>query len=193
MHFHEITAGAIKEAFAHPGEVNANLVDAYRARRILDRLVGYQLSELLWKKLTRGLSAGRVQSVAVKLVVDREREIRAFVPEEYWKIVARFEHAGQAFEAEFRRLDGKARELKNADDALAVLERVARLPAAGTAASSPVDVSGLELQASGPFTVTGLKQAPRRGRQSGGAHSAGPRQRRGPAGAHSEGGDTPSE
>jgi DNA topoisomerase-1 len=162
VHFHEITAGAIREAFEHPGEVNGNLVDAYRARRILDRLVGYQLSELLWKKLTRGLSAGRVQSVAVKLVVDREREIRAFVPEEYWKIVARFEHAGQAFEAEFRRLDGKAKELKNADDARAVLQRVARLPEADARNLAIADVSGQVLVPTGPFTVTGLKQAPRR-------------------------------
>ncbi len=162
VHFHEITASAIREAFEHPGEVDQHLVDAYRARRLLDRLVGYQLSELLWKKLTRGLSAGRVQSVAVKLVVDREREIRAFVPEEYWKIVARFAHAGQAFEAEFRRLDGKARELKNAADAHAVLERVALLPATDAQVLAPADVSGQELRPSGPFTVNGLKQAPRR-------------------------------
>jgi len=154
VHFHEITKTAIAEAFAHPREVDANLVDAYRARRILDRLVGYQLSELLWKKLTRGLSAGRVQSVAVKLVVDREREIRAFVPEEYWRIVAQFEAAGQSFEAEFKKLDGKGRELKSGADAEAVLKRVA-------SGGGPAE-SGVVRQASGPFKLESLKQAPRR-------------------------------
>ncbi len=155
VHFHEITKGAIQEAFESPREVDGNLVDAYRARRILDRLVGYQLSELLWKKLTRGLSAGRVQSVAVKLVVDREREIRAFVPQEYWKLVTRFAPGGQAFEAEFKRLDDEAFEMKSAADVGAVLKRVAQ-PTAGD------PVSGSELAASGPFTLASQKQAPRR-------------------------------
>jgi DNA topoisomerase I len=159
VHFHEITKSAIAEAFAHPRDVDEHLVDAYRARRILDRLVGYQLSELLWKKLTRGLSAGRVQSVAVKLVVDREREIRAFVPEEYWRLIARFEHSGQSFEAEFKRLDGKAKALKAAADAEAVLQRVAKLPP-GTAADA--GLSGQMLPPSGPFQLESLKQAPRR-------------------------------
>lgn len=84
--FHEITARAVKEAIEHPGEIDINKVEAQQARRILDRLVGYNLSPFLWKKVRRGLSAGRVQSVAVKLVVDREREIEAFVKEEYWTI-----------------------------------------------------------------------------------------------------------
>ena len=84
--FHEITEHAIKEALEHPRELDMKLVDAQQARRILDRLVGYKLSPLLWKKIRRGLSAGRVQSVAVRLVVEREREIEAFKPEEYWQI-----------------------------------------------------------------------------------------------------------
>ena len=84
--FHEITREAINEAFEHPRELDYNLIDAQQARRILDRLVGYRLSPVLWGKVKRGLSAGRVQSVALRLVVDREREIGAFVPVEYWSI-----------------------------------------------------------------------------------------------------------
>lgn len=88
--FHEITETAIKEALTHPGKINMALVDAQQARRILDRLVGYKLSPLLWRKIRRGLSAGRVQSVAVRLIVEREREILAFNPVEYWELVAKF-------------------------------------------------------------------------------------------------------
>ncbi len=86
--FNEITKTAILEAFKHPLEINQNLVDAQQARRVLDRLVGYNLSPLLWQKVSRGLSAGRVQSVALRLIVDRERDVRAFKPEEYWTIEA---------------------------------------------------------------------------------------------------------
>ncbi|MBN1556014.1 MAG: type I DNA topoisomerase [Phycisphaerae bacterium] len=88
--FNEITKGAITDAFAHPREIDMNMVNAQQARRILDRIVGYQVSPLLWKKVAGGLSAGRVQSVAVRLIVEREREIDAFCPEEYWKIGAVF-------------------------------------------------------------------------------------------------------
>src|SRR5437660_11412591 len=84
--FNEITANAIRKAFEKPGSVNLNLVDAQQARRILDRLVGYKISPLLWDKVRRGLSAGRVQTVALRLIVDREREIRAFIQREYWPI-----------------------------------------------------------------------------------------------------------
>jgi DNA topoisomerase-1 len=168
--FHEITKDAIKEAFDHPAKVNEDLVNAYRARRILDRLVGYQLSELLWRKLTRGLSAGRVQSVAVKLVVEREREIRAFVPEEYWKVIARFGQGEQAFTAEFKRLDGKAKELATVRDALAVLERakgdseqVPKPVAAGAApARAQAEAQTLAEIRGGAFTLSSLKQAPKK-------------------------------
>ncbi|HOD83537.1 MAG: DNA topoisomerase 1 [Planctomycetes bacterium ADurb.Bin126] len=88
--FNEITAPAIRQAFAQPRDIDMNKVNAQQARRILDRIVGYQLSPLLWRKVARGLSAGRVQSVAVRLIVDREREIEAFMPEEYWRIGAIF-------------------------------------------------------------------------------------------------------
>ena len=114
--FHEITKEAIDEAFNHPRELDYNLIDAYQARRILDRLVGYRLSPVLWNKVRRGLSAGRVQSVALRLIVDREREIQAFVPEEYWTIDAnlakRADAANKApitFKAALRSLKGEKR------------------------------------------------------------------------------------
>ena len=99
--FNEITKEAVKDAFKHPRSLNMDLVHAQQARRILDRLVGYRISPLLWKKVKRGLSAGRVQSVAVRLIVDREREIRAFTPEEYWTVSAHCEHLGDKFTAQF--------------------------------------------------------------------------------------------
>ncbi len=110
--FHEITDGAVKEAFAHPRDLDDNLIDAQQARRVLDRLVGYELSPVLWKKVRRGLSAGRVQSVALRLIVEREKEIDAFVAEEYWSIeanLARQPRNGkdeQSFTAELQRLHG---------------------------------------------------------------------------------------
>ena len=89
MLFHEITKQAVQEAIAHPRPLDHHLVDSQQARRVLDRLVGYTLSPLLWDKVKRGLSAGRVQSVALKMICDREAEIEAFVPEEYWHLDAR--------------------------------------------------------------------------------------------------------
>lgn len=98
--FHEITKEAVEEAFRHPKKINRKLVDAQQARRILDRLVGYKISPILWRKVLKGLSAGRVQSVAVKMVVDREREIQNFVPTEYWSIEAELKKNGSRFRAE---------------------------------------------------------------------------------------------
>ena len=92
--FHEITKAAIEAAISKPGNIDMNMVDAQQARRVLDRLVGYSISPLLWRKVGRGLSAGRVQSVAVRLIVDRENEIRVFVPEEYWDIEAELQKKG---------------------------------------------------------------------------------------------------
>src|SRR5207244_5636075 len=84
--FNEITPKAIRAAFDHPRQVNADLVDAQQARRVLDRIVGYKISPLLWDKVRRGLSAGRVQTVALRLIVEREQEIRAFIPQDAWSI-----------------------------------------------------------------------------------------------------------
>ena len=93
--FNEITRKAIRDAFASPGEIDQNRVNAQQARRFLDRVVGFEVSPLLWAKVARGLSAGRVQSVAVRLVVEREREIRAFEPEEYWEVFADLKREGE--------------------------------------------------------------------------------------------------
>jgi len=105
--FSEITKEAIKDAVSHPREIDMNLVDAQQARRVLDRLVGYNLSPLLWKKIMKGLSAGRVQSVALRLVVEREREIQAFKPEEYWTIVAILQKDKIDFEGRLCEINGK--------------------------------------------------------------------------------------
>ncbi len=118
----EITKDGVKRAFEHPGELDIDKVEAQQARRILDRLVGYKLSPLLWDKVRRGISAGRVQSVALRLVVDREREIEAFVAEEYWSIKAHLEgEEPPTFEAELRRKDGDKITVADEKEALAVL------------------------------------------------------------------------
>lgn len=112
--FHEITKNAILESVKNPREIDMDLVDAQQARRILDRLVGYELSPLLWKKIRYGLSAGRVQSVAVRLIVEREREIQAFKADEYWKIAGTFTgDAKTKFEALLSHIDGKKAEVDN--------------------------------------------------------------------------------
>src|SRR5436309_9250216 len=120
--FNEITKKAILEAFKHPKDIDEKMVDAQRARRVLDRLVGYKISPLLWDKVRRGLSAGRVQSVALKLVCDREREIEAFVPEEYWNLFARL--AGPQppeFEAKLFKKKGEAIRVVNEEGASAIV------------------------------------------------------------------------
>ncbi|MCJ7744105.1 MAG: DNA topoisomerase, partial [Dehalococcoidales bacterium] len=98
--FHEITEEAIKQAFKHPRAIDMQLVNAQQARRVLDRLVGYKISPLLWRKVRRGLSAGRVQSVALRIIVDREREIEKFVPQEYWTIEAELSQKVPAIEVQ---------------------------------------------------------------------------------------------
>jgi DNA topoisomerase-1 len=125
--FHEITERAVKEAFQHTTPINMDRVNAQQARRFLDRFVGYQLSPLLWKKVARNLSAGRVQSVAVRLIAEREREIRAFVPEEYWKITARLSpetstSEADIFEAELAEWQGEKFSAKAEPEAAAIVQ-----------------------------------------------------------------------
>ena len=105
--FTEITPRAIKEAMNHPRAIAANLVDAQQARRALDYLVGFNLSPVLWRKVQRGLSAGRVQSPALRMIVEREEEIEAFIAREYWSIEAECTHPAQPFTAKLNKLDGK--------------------------------------------------------------------------------------
>lgn len=124
--FNEITKQAVKDAFKTPRQINMDLVNAQQARRILDRLVGYKISPLLWKKVKKGLSAGRVQSVAVKIIIDRENEIDAFVPEEYWTIQARLAIGKNEFDAKFHSLDGVKHELHNEAEMQEILDAIAK-------------------------------------------------------------------
>ncbi|HEO5825644.1 TPA: type I DNA topoisomerase [Streptococcus agalactiae] len=122
--FNEITKDAVKNAFVEPCQINMDLVDAQQARRVLDRIVGYSISPILWKKVKKGLSAGRVQSVALKLIIDRENEIKAFQPEEYWTIDGSFKKGTRKFNATFYGLDGKKFKLSNNEDVKTVLKRI---------------------------------------------------------------------
>ncbi|MFP7494094.1 type I DNA topoisomerase [Terribacillus saccharophilus] len=122
--FNEITKDAIKESFKHPRSIDMDLVDAQQARRILDRLVGYNISPLLWKKVKKGLSAGRVQSVAVKMIMDRENEIKAFVPEEYWSIDAAFQSGKDNFEGAFYGVDGEKVSLASEEEVNDILGKL---------------------------------------------------------------------
>ncbi|GAB6441457.1 MULTISPECIES: type I DNA topoisomerase [Bacillus] len=122
--FNEITKDAIKESFKHPRAINMDLVDAQQARRILDRLVGYNISPLLWKKVKKGLSAGRVQSVAVRLIIEREREIQSFEPEEFWTIKTEFVKGKDTFEASFYGVDGEKVQLTNETQVNDIIEQM---------------------------------------------------------------------
>ena len=153
--FHEITDSAIKEAIQHPRELDENLISAQQARRVLDRLVGYTLSPFLWKKVYRGLSAGRVQSVAVRLIVDREREIRAFKSVEYWTIEADFlTKKDESFVAGLRARNGKKFVPGNQDEADKVLQDLRD----ASYAVSNTEEKELKKNPPPPFTTSTLQQ-----------------------------------
>jgi DNA topoisomerase-1 len=153
--FHEITPEAIAESFKHPREIDQDLVNAQQARRVVDRLVGYTMSPLLWKKIRYGLSAGRVQSVALRVIVDREREIQAFKAEEYWSIEGVLaNHAGETFTAELIQQKGKKLHIGSEADALRHLAALS---------DALFRVASLEKRESGrnaapPFTTSTLQQ-----------------------------------
>ena len=153
--FSEITATAIKKAFANPRTIDRNLVDAQQARRVVDRLVGYTLSPLLWRKVRSGLSAGRVQSVAVRLVVDREREIRAFQAREYWSLKAVLvAPSGETFEADLVRISGKKLEIGDGRTA----ERHAEALRGSRPVVADVSVKNSSRNPAPPFTTSSLQQ-----------------------------------
>src|SRR5580698_146961 len=154
--FNEITQKAIKAAFEHPSEVNENLVDAQQARRVLDLIVGYKVSPLLWNKVRRGLSAGRVQTVALRLIVEREQEIRAFIPKEYWTIHALLDSGTPPlFEAKLNKFKGEDIEVVNqeaADKVVAAVQK-AKWQVASVAQKEK------RRNAPPPFTTSKLQQA----------------------------------
>ncbi|MCH1640581.1 type I DNA topoisomerase [Paenibacillus timonensis] len=152
--FNEITKQAVKDAFKTPRRINMDLVNAQQARRILDRLVGYKVSPLLWKKIKKGLSFGRVQSVAVKIILDRENEISEFVPEEYWSITAKLKTGDAAFEAKFHQFQGQKLELQSEQQVQEILKSIEK------AKFSVADVKEKERlrHPAAPFTTSSLQQ-----------------------------------
>jgi DNA topoisomerase I len=152
--FHEITREAIQEALRAPGEIDDRKVNAQQARRILDRLVGYKASPILWRAIKTGLSAGRVQTVALRLIVEREREIRAFKPQEYWSIEALCAKDNQTFEAALAKIGGHKPQLHSAAEAQAVVDAVRQLPFI----VSKVEKRHRRKNPAAPFTTSTLQQ-----------------------------------
>ncbi len=152
--FNEITKEAVKAAFKNPRTIDLDLVDAQQARRVLDRLVGYSISPILWKKVKKGLSAGRVQSVTLKLIIDRENEIRNFKPEEYWSIDGNFKKGSKKFKATFWGLDGKKAKLANEADVKAVTDRISGKDYQVT----KVEKKERRRNPAAPFTTSSLQQ-----------------------------------
>ena len=158
--FHEITKDAVTLAIANAGEIDERKVNAQQARRVLDRLVGYKASPVLWKTVKKGLSAGRVQTVALRMLVEREREIRAFKPVEYWTIAADLEKSGQRFAARLHQVDGKKPEITTEADAQRIVDaaRAAAVEIRGRLNGAFVGAES----AVGVFEVTDLKRRERR-------------------------------
>ena len=155
IEFHEITATAVKNALKKPRAINMDLVDAQQARRVLDRIVGYKISPILWGKIRKGLSAGRVQSVATRIVCDREDEINAFVPEEYWTLTAKLKAgARKTFDVRFWGTDGGKVDLKTGEQTEAIIRRI------GDAAFTATEVKKTEKRkhAAPPFTTSSMQQ-----------------------------------
>ena len=155
VEFNEITKDAIKEAFKNPRKIDMDLVDAQQARRILDRLVGYTLSPILWKKVKKGLSAGRVQSIAVKLIIDRENEIKAFVPEEYWTLEGQFKKEKKAFTANYYGTSAEKANLEKEKTVKAVMSEISE--------KKPFTVTKVtkkerKRNPAAPFTTSSLQQ-----------------------------------
>lgn len=156
--FNEITKDAVKEAFKHPTQIDMNLVGAQQARRVLDRLVGYSLSPLLWQKVGRGLSAGRVQTVALRLIVDRERQIQAFIPEEYWTVEASLKKQkgdGHPFTAKLEKIGENKAEIKTQKQADEIVASVKNLPFV----VQEIKKQSKKRNPSAPFTTSKLQQA----------------------------------
>ena len=153
--FHEITKDAVQRALANARDIDERKVDAQQARRVLDRLVGYKASPLLWKTVKKGLSAGRVQTVALRLIVEREREIRAFKPEEYWTIAALMEQQGQRFTAKLHHVDGEKPVIPNEREAKSIL---AELEGRRTFDVTEVKRRERRKNAAPPFTTSTLQQ-----------------------------------
>ncbi|MDR3190662.1 MAG: type I DNA topoisomerase [Lactobacillaceae bacterium] len=153
--FNEITKDAVKDAFKTPRKINMDLVDAQQARRILDRLVGYSISPILWKKVKKGLSAGRVQSVALGLVIDREHEIQAFEPDEYWTIDSEFKKATKKFKSVFYGVDGQKLDLPDNETVQKVMQR---LDIKGDFDITDVQAKERKRNAQPPFTTSTMQQ-----------------------------------
>jgi len=152
--FNEITKTVIQKAVKNPRCIDRNLVDAQQARRVLDRLLGYKISPLLWAKVRRGLSAGRVQSVTTKLICDREREILDFVPKEYWTVTVKLHLAKRTFEAKFYGFDGKKTELQTEADAM----RVADLSTGAVYCVADIKTAKKTRHAPAPYTTSSMLQ-----------------------------------
>jgi DNA topoisomerase-1 len=153
--FHEITRDAVQAAIANAGKIDERKVDAQQARRVLDRLVGYKASPVLWKTVKKGISAGRVQTVALRLLVEREREIRAFKPVEYWTVEALLEKDKQQFTAKLHLLDGKKPVISNETDANEILSA---LKARKTFEVTEVKRRERRKNPGAPFTTSTLQQ-----------------------------------
>jgi len=153
--FNEITQSAIENALKHPGLIDENKVDAQQARRILDRLVGYEVSPVLWRKISKGLSAGRVQSVALKLICDKETAIRDFKPEEYWSILGTFDYEKQKITAQLTQINKKKAEIKDEKTAKEVVKKAE----SGNYLVDSIKDSSRSRSAAAPFITSTLQQA----------------------------------